>query len=68
MPRSNDGPSFLVSAGARLTVIRFCGYKYPLFFIAERILSFDSFVAVDASPTSSYDGKPFEISVSIATE
>src|SRR5579884_4567290 len=44
--RSYAGPSFRKSAGARLTVIRLIGNKQPLFLIAERTRSRDSFSGI----------------------
>ena len=65
--RSKDGPSFFVSAGARLMVIRFAGKANPEFFMAVRTLSFDSLTAEPGSPTISKHGKPFEMSTSTWT-
>lgn len=43
MAKSKEGPSFLMSAGARLIVTRSGGKERPLFLIADRTLSLDSF-------------------------
>ena len=64
MARSRCAPSFFTSAGARLTVIIEMGNFFPLFFIAERTLSLDSFTAVSGSPTISNLGSPLLISTS----
>ena len=53
MGRSYTEPSFLRSAGARFTVMRVEGISKPLFFIAERTRSRDSFTAASGSPTVS---------------
>jgi hypothetical protein len=51
--RSYKDPSFFVSAGARLIVIFSTGKLYPLFFMADLTLCFDSLIAVSARPTIS---------------
>ena len=48
--KSKDEPSFLTSAGARLTVIFLVGTVLPLFFMAERTLSFAS--EIEKSPNT----------------
>src|SRR3990167_9709625 len=58
--KSNEGPSFGRSAGARLTVIRRLGKLAQEFFIAARTRSFDSSTALSGSPTIEKAGKPEE--------
>src|SRR5208337_5010036 len=66
--RSKDEPSFLRSAGARLTVICFKGKLKPIFFRAAFILSRLSLTAASGSPTIEKCGSPFdEISTSTST-
>ena len=64
MGRSSAAPSFFISAGARLTVIRRTGKANPLFLTAVLTLSFASLTATVANPTISKDGNPLAISVS----
>ncbi len=60
-------PSFFKFAGAKLTVIRLTGKLNPLFFKAERTLSFDSFIDISGSPTMQKFGRPPDKSVSTST-
>jgi hypothetical protein len=62
--RSKDGPDFLVSAGARLTVIRFEGKPCPEFLIALRTRSRLSCTAASPSQTMAKAGIPVAISTS----
>jgi len=48
--RSKNGPSFLLSAGARLTTILLLGNSRPEFFIALLTLSFDSLILTSGRP------------------
>ena len=50
MGRSNAEPSFLMSAGARLTVMRFMGYCIPMFVMAENMRLWASRTALSARP------------------
>jgi hypothetical protein len=52
MGRSKLGPSFFTSAGARFTVVRPCGQKYPLFATAVVTRSRLSFTATSGNPTT----------------
>ena len=65
--RSSIAPSFLSSAGARLTVILWFGNFLPLFLIAERTLSRLSFTAASGSPTTSNACNPGFTSTSTST-
>ena len=58
MGRSKLGPSFLRSAGARLTVMRSSGILYPLFKMAAFTRSRDSRTVVSGRPTISKAGMP----------
>ena len=49
---SNAAPSLRMSAGARLTVIRFCGSSNPAFFSAEMTRTLLSFTAPSGRPTT----------------
>ena len=60
-PRSrarSPGPALRRSAGARLTVIRFCGNSKPELTIAARTRSRDSRTAASGRPTTANDGRP----------
>ena len=66
--RSNAEPSFLRSAGARLTVICFRGKLKPIFFKEALTLSRLSFTAASGRPTIEKCGSPREeISTSTST-
>ena len=65
--RSKLEPTFLILAGARLTVIFPFGNRYPEFFIANFILLLDSFMAASGSPMILNAGSPFAMSTSIST-
>ena len=67
MGRSKDAPSFFVSAGAKLTVIRLVGKDSPVFLMAVRTRSLDSFTAESGSPTMSKAGSPLLKSTSTLT-
>lgn len=67
MARSNAGPDFRSSAGARLTVTRLAGKENPEFRIAVRTRSRLSWTAVSPSQTMENDGSPGETSVSTRT-
>ena len=56
--RSNPAPSFLISAGAKFTVILFGGRAIPLFFRAVLTLSWASFTWADGNPTMVKLGRP----------
>ena len=49
---SNAAPSLRMSAGARFTVMRFCGSSKPAFFRAEMTRTLLSFTAPSGSPTT----------------
>src|SRR3989304_8571471 len=49
--KSKAGPSFLISAGAKLIVVLLEGVETPEFFNAARTLSFDSSTALSGSST-----------------
>ena len=65
--RSNDAPSFFMSAGAKLTIIFLAGKENPEFFIAALILSRDSLIAISGNPTILNPGRPEPISTSAVT-
>ena len=65
--RSSWEPSFLKFAGAKLIVIRFTGNLIPVFSIAERTLSLDSFIEVSGRPTMLNERRPFARSHSHST-
>ena len=65
--KSYTGPVFLISAGARFTVMRLTGHEKPLFFSALRTRSFASLTALSGKPTISKAGSPPEISASTVT-
>ena len=65
--RSKADPSFLTSAGARLTVIRSSGKSQPEFLMAAVTRSRLSRTAVLGSPTIENVGIPREISTSVST-
>ena len=67
MPKSKPLPRLGRLAGDRPTVTRRCGHRSWLLMIAARILSRASRSAVSGSPTSSRQGSPFAMSVSIST-
>jgi len=67
MGRSREDPSFLISAGARFTVILFTGKSNWEFFMAEVTLSFDSFTATSGRPTILNLGRPRARSTSTST-
>ena len=52
------GPSFLMSPGARLTVVFVVGIEKPLFAMADETLFSDSFTAASGSPTMKTFGSP----------
>ena len=62
--KSNNPPSFFISAGARFTVIFFVGKSKPEFFTADTTLSLDSLTAVSGRPTIEKIGSPDDISIS----
>ena len=69
IPRSNTGPSFFKSAGARdITTFWFLtfGDLKSEFFIAAETLSRDSSTALSGKPTTVKACKPFERSTSIS--
>ena len=59
--KSKELPSFLISAGARLIVIRVRGKAYPQFLIAASTLSRDSLTALSGSPTIVNAGTCFSL-------
>ena len=65
--KSKDEPSFLISAGAKFTLIFFPTNFIPLFFIATLILSLDSFMLVPSIPTISQCGIPADKSTCAST-
>ena len=65
--RSNDDPALRMSAGARLTVIRFPGKSKPELRIALRIRSRLSRTDASGRPTMLKDGMPCETSTSTWT-
>ena len=65
--RSSWEPSFLKFAGAKLIVIRFTGNLIPVFSIAERTLSLDSFIEASGRPTMLNERSPFARSHSHST-
>lgn len=67
MARSNHGHAFRISAGARLTVIRFEGNEYHELRTAVRTRSRLSCTAVSPRPTTENDGSHDETSVSTET-
>ena len=67
MGKSKAAPSFFVSAGARLTVIRLTGKEKPALRIAVRTRSRDSFTAESGRPTISKAGRPLLRSTSTST-
>ncbi len=58
MGRSKWLPSFNISAGARLTMMRFAGSESPSEWIAARTRSFDSPTALSGRPTIANVGRP----------
>ena len=64
MGRSYQGPSFLMSAGARLIVICATGKGKPLLRRAVRTRSRDSRTAASGRPTTSTMGRPSRTSTS----
>lgn len=62
--RSKEGPDFLVSAGARLTVMRLDGNQKPEFLRALRTRSRLSWTAASQSQTMEKAGMPFAMSTS----
>ena len=67
MGRSKAEPSFLMSAGARFTVILLSGKSYSELAIAAPTRSLPSFTAPCGNPTVVKDGRPLAISVSTST-
>lgn len=67
MARSNPGQVFRISAGAKLTVTRFCGKENPEFRMAVRTRSRLSCTAASPRPTMENDGNPGETSTSTRT-
>lgn len=67
IPRSNPGPVFRISAGARLTVTRFVGNVRPEFRMAVRTRSRLSCTDASPSPTTENEGNPGDMSTSIRT-
>src|SRR3989338_1848455 len=65
--KSNADPSFLRSAGARLTVIFFVGKTKSLFLMAARTRSALSRQAVSGRPMMLKEGSPFDMSISTST-
>ncbi|MNS95358.1 hypothetical protein D3C72_1296140 [compost metagenome] len=65
--RSKTGPSFLMSAGAMLMVMRRGANSKAELRTAERTRSFDSLTAESGSPTIAHDGTPFAMSTSTST-
>ena len=62
--KSKFEPCFFNSAGARFTVFFSMGYLSPLFLMAERTLSLDSWTEMSPSPTILNEESPREISAS----
>ena len=67
MGRSYSGPTFFMSAGAKLIITLPVLKSYPQFFKEVLTLSLLSLTAVSASPTSSNVGIPTETSTSTST-
>ena len=67
MGSSKVAPSFFKSAGARFTVMRFCGSMKPQFFSADTTRTLDSFTAPSGSPTTLKNGMPSDMSTSTST-
>src|SRR5688572_13709569 len=65
--RSKDDPAFRTSAGARLTVMRWCGKSNPELRIAERTRSRLSRTVASGNPTMVKWGSPNETSTSMWT-
>src|SRR5713101_5751308 len=65
--RSKLGPSFLMSAGARLIVVRLRDHLYALLAIAVRTRSLLSFTAAAGRPTMTIFGSPAPALTSIST-
>ena len=65
--RSKLGPSFLMSAGARLIVVRSRGQRNALLAIAVVTRSLLSFTAVSGKPTTTIFGSPEPVFTSIST-
>ena len=65
--RSKLGPALRRYAGARLTVMRFCGNSKPRLTMAERTRSRASRTALSASPTTLNAGRPWRMSASTVT-
>jgi hypothetical protein len=53
---SKEGPSFYLSAGAKLMVIFFKGNRYPQFLSAAFTLSLHSLTAASGSPMTTVEG------------
>ena len=66
--KSSWVPSFLRSAGDKLTVILPGGKEYPELLIATLTLSFDSFIDESGKPTIKNAGNPEVISDSTSTK
>ena len=60
--KSNEEPSFFISAGARFITIRLLKNSYPEFFIEVLTRSFDSLTLISGKPTISQQGIPLETS------
>jgi len=67
MDRSREEPSFLISAGARFTVIFLVGNSKAEFLMAELTLSLASFTATSGRPTILKRGSPLARSTSTST-
>jgi len=67
MDKSREEPSFLISAGARFTVIFLVGNSKAEFLIAELTLSFASLTAASGRPTILNLGSPLARSISTST-
>ncbi len=67
MGSSKAAPSLRMSAGARLTVIRFAGSSKPAFFRAEMTRTLLSLTAPSGSPTTLKYGSPTDMSTSTST-
>ena len=65
--RSREGPSFLISAGAKLTVMRRIGKSKPEFLIAARTRSRLSLTEASGKPTISKAANPAPTSTSTIT-
>jgi len=67
MDKSKEEPSFLMSAGARFTVIFLVGKVKDEFLMAELTLSLASFTATSGRPTILNLGSPLARSTSTST-